>query len=316
MRVVAALGGNALLQRGEAPLAERQASHVAQAVAALAPIAAQHDLVVTHGNGPQVGLLAIESAADPVLARPYPLDVLGAESQGMVGYLLVLALGNALPGRRVAAVLTCTVVDPADPAFSAPTKFVGPQYADEVARKLATVHGWEFRRDGLLLRRVVASPEPKELLELATIRELAASGVVVVCSGGGGVPVVRGPDGALRGAEAVIDKDLSASLLASSLHADVLLILTDVRGVIDGFGTDHERVLDELVADDPAITALPAGSMGPKVEAARRFVASTSGRAVIGRLEDAALMLDGRAGTRVVPHGAPAPARGTPVVAG
>lgn len=299
MRVVVALGGNALLQRGEPPLAERQVVHVAEAVAALAPLAASHELVVTHGNGPQVGLLALESAADPALARPYPLDVLGAESQGMVGYLLVQALGNALPGRRVVTVLTRTLVDPCDPAFAAPTKFVGPQYTDVQAARLADEHGWSFQRDGALQRRVVPSPEPKELLELASIEQLVATGAVVVCAGGGGAPVVRGDDGATRGAEAVIDKDLTASLLATHLRAGALLILTDVEGVVRGYGTERTEVLAELAVDDPFVASLPSGSMRPKVEAASRFVTATSGRAVIGRLDDAARMLEGRAGTLV-----------------
>ncbi len=296
--MVVALGGNALLERGEPPLVERQVRHVATAIAAIAPLATDHELVVTHGNGPQVGLLALESAADPALAHPYPLDVLGAESQGMVGYLLAQALSNAVE-RRVVVLLTRTRVDPDDAAFSEPTKFVGPQYTPSQADVLAASRGWTFRLDGTSPRRVVASPEPLELLELATIEQLVGSGTVVVCAGGGGAPVARDPDGTLRGIEAVIDKDLAAALLATSLRADALLILTDVPGVIRGYGTDKAELVTELRDDDPLATELPAGSMGPKVAAACRFVRATGGRAVIGRLQDAAGMLEGTAGTTV-----------------
>lgn len=299
MRVVAALGGNALLERGEAPLAERQAAHVRAAVAALTPIAREHELVVTHGNGPQVGLLAVESVDDASLAHPYPLDVLGAETQGMVGYLLLQALENALPARYVASLVTQTVVDADDPAFGAPTKFVGPCYAEEVARRLAATHHWEIALDGRAWRRVVASPEPRAIVELETIRTLLAGGTVVVCSGGGGVPVVRGPDADLRGVEAVVDKDLAAALLAESLGADALLLLTDVPGVEADFGSGSARVIERLGIHEVDLDAWPAGSMRPKLDAACRFVRGTGRHAAIGSLSDATGLLDGTSGTTI-----------------
>ena len=238
-----AVGGNALLERGEVPVAEIQEGHVAVAVAALARLAADNELVVTHGNGPQVGLLANESAADPDLPGPYPMDVLGAESQGMIGYFFLQALENALPGRNVVSLIGQTEVHADDPAFTDPTKFVGPVYTEAVADDLAARRGWQVREDGTVWRRVVPSPEPRAIVELAMIRVLVGDGAVVICSGGGGIPVVRGDDGRLRGAEAVIDKDLAAALLARELEADALLLLTDVDGVEAGFGTPDATLI-------------------------------------------------------------------------
>lgn len=209
-----AVGGNALLERGEVPLADIQEKHVEAAVAALAPLARDHQIVVTHGNGPQVGMLANESAADPALPHPYPLDVLGAQAQGMIGYFLLQALENALPGRQVVSLIGQTEVAPNDPAFEHPTKFVGPQYSDGDGHRIAALRGWHLRRDGISWRRVVASPEPVAVVELPTIRTMVNSGAIVICAGGGGIPVTRGGDGFFHGAEAVIDKDLTASLLA------------------------------------------------------------------------------------------------------
>ena len=218
MRLVVAVGGNALLERGEVPLAEIQEKHVEAAVAALAPLAHDHDMVVTHGNGPQVGLLANESAADPALPHPYPLDVLGAQTQGMIGYFLLQAFENALPGREVVSLVGQTEVAADDPAFEHPTKFVGPVYSEDEGHRIAARRGWQIRPDGTSWRRVVASPEPLAIVELPTIRPLVGDGAVVICAGGGGIPVLRDDDGRLRGAEAVIDKDLSASLLARDLR--------------------------------------------------------------------------------------------------
>jgi carbamate kinase len=232
VRIVIALGGNALLHRGERPDAEPQRRNVLQAAEALAPLAGMHELIVTHGNGPQVGVLAMESAADPMLSRPFPLDPLGAETQGLIGYWLMQSLHNVLPDREVVALLTQCVVDGADPAFATPTKFVGPVYDDEVAANaLAAQRKWVVARDGNAWRRVVPSPEPREVVEEGVIRRLVDSGVLVVCAGGGGVPVVRHADGTLEGVEAVIDKDLTAALLAERLGADALLLLTDVVAV-------------------------------------------------------------------------------------
>jgi carbamate kinase len=299
MRIVAALGGNALAERGEKPDSDIAERHVTQAVAALAPLALEHELVITHGNGPQVGMLALESARDPALSHPYPFDVLGAQTQGMIGYWLVRALRQALPGRPAGCLVCQTLVDADDPAFDRPAKFVGPVYDEPTARELAARNGWSIRPDGAAWRRVVPSPEPRELVELALIATLVESGAVVVCAGGGGVPVIATADGGLRGVEAVVDKDLTAALLASALHADVLLLLTDVDAVIDGFGTPAARPIRRATVAQLRAGAFPAGSMGPKVEAGCRFAEATGGLAAIGGLRDAQAVLDGRAGTTI-----------------
>ena len=301
MRLVVAVGGNALLERGEIPEAEAQERHALDAVAALAPLSHDHELVVTHGNGPQVGLLAIESTRDPDLTHPFPLDVLGAQTQGMIGYFFLQAFENLLPGRAVVSLICQTVVDPDDPAFADPTKFVGTVYAEREARRLADRFGWVVRPDGPGWRRVVASPEPLEIVEVATVRRLLEDGAVVVCAGGGGIPVERGEDGGLRGVEAVIDKDLTAALLARTLDADRLVLLTDVPEVISGYGTDGARPIRRATATDLRAERFAPGSMGPKVDAACRFVEATGRTAVIGRLSDAPAVLAGRMGTQVVP---------------
>ncbi len=302
MRIVAALGGNALLERGEPPDSDIQEAHVVKAARALAPMARAHDLVITHGNGPQVGLLALESARDPALSRPYPFDVLGAQTQGMIGYWLVQALQNALSARRVVCLVSQTLVNADDPAFACPTKFVGPVYDEPQARKLAAAHGWEIRKDGMRWRRVVPSPEPSELLDLLSIRLLVDSGAIVVCAGGGGVPVVRNGEGLLSGVEAVVDKDLTASLLAQALHADVLLLLTDIEAVQDGFGTPHAQPIRLATPADLRARSFPAGSMGPKIEAVCRFVEATGKMAAIGQLSDSQALLNREAGTIIAPR--------------
>jgi carbamate kinase len=302
VRLVVAVGGNALLERGEVPLAETQEKHVGVAVDAIAPLADDHDLVIAHGNGPQVGMLAIESSLDPDLPGPYPLDVLGAQTQGMIGYFLLQAFENALPGREVVSLVCQTVVAADDPAFGAPTKFVGPVFTEEEGRRLAGLRGWQVRPDGSSWRRVVASPEPQAMVELATIRMLMTNGAVVICAGGGGIPVIRGHDGLLRGAEAVIDKDLGAALLARDLDAEALVILTDVANVQTGYGTPSARPIGRTSPAELRSLHLPAGSMGPKVEAACRFVEATGRPAMIGRLGDAAALLAGTTGTIVEPE--------------
>jgi len=299
MRIVAALGGNALLKRGERPDSDIQEHNVEIAIAALAPLARDHELVITHGNGPQVGVLALESASDPTLSHPYPLDTLGAETQGLIGYWLVQELQNHLPDRMVTALITQTVVDREDRAFGSPTKFVGPVYDEAELRPIADRRGWEIARDGERWRRVVASPEPVRIVETEAVRLLLDAGAVVVCAGGGGIPVVEAPGGELSGIEAVIDKDLTTALLAEQLGADAFLVLTDVDAVYTGFGTpDAERVIDTTAADLRRL-AFPAGSMGPKIEAVCRFVERTDGFAAIGALGDAAALLTGDRGTRV-----------------
>lgn len=300
MRILAALGGNALLERGETPDSDIQLSHVRTAVRALAPLAREHELVITHGNGPQVGLLALESSSDPALTHPFPFDVLGAQTQGMIGYWLAQALAAAVPGKRVGCLISQTLVDAADPAFAAPAKFVGPVYREAEARALAAERGWVVHPDGTAWRRVVPSPEPRGLIELPLIMTLLDSGALVICAGGGGIPVIADVDGALRGVEAVIDKDLTAAMLAVALDAGALLLLTDVEAVIDGLGTPAARPIRLASPAQLRGLGLPAGSIGPKVEAACRFAERTGRMAAIGRLDQAADLLAGNAGTRVL----------------
>ncbi|WP_149256938.1 carbamate kinase [Actinomadura sp. K4S16] len=296
MRIVAALGGNALLRRGDPPEAAVQVAHVREAVEGLAALAAGNELIITHGNGPQVGLLAVESAADPALSAPYPLDVLGAETQGMIGYWLVRELRRALPGREIAALLTETAVDPRDPAFGAPTKFIGRSYGDSEAERMRAEHGWAMRKDGAAWRRVVPSPEPRDIVELPTIARLTDAGCLVVAVGGGGVPT----GGDHRGIEAVVDKDLAAALLATRLGADALLLLTDVPAIMRDHGTPHARPIGHITPGLLRSLPLPAGSMGPKAEAASRFAEHRPGAvAVVGALADAPALLSGAAGTRI-----------------
>ena len=298
--VVVALGGNALLRRGEPLTEEVQQRNVAAAAPAVAAVARAHRVVVTHGNGPQIGLLALESEAYQDVP-PYGLDVLGAESQGMIGFLLEQALRNALDGRTVATLLTSVLVDADDPAFQAPTKPVGPAYPEDVARELAQARGWHIARDGTAFRRVVPSPRPLAILELEAIRILVEAGVLVICAGGGGVPVVRRADGALDGVEGVVDKDRTAALLAEALGADRLLLLTDVANVYAGWGTAAARPIGETSVSELRRLAFEPGSMGPKVEAACRFAERTGRPASIGALVDASQILAGRAGTTVRP---------------
>lgn len=301
--VVVALGGNALLRRGESADSETQRRNVEVAAAALARLAADCDVVVTHGNGPQVGLLAREAALDPEVP-PYPLDVLDAESEGMIGYLLVQALRNALPGRQITALLTQVVVDPGDPGFDLPAKPIGPVYSERQARALARRFGWQIAADGAAYRRVVASPRPLRIVESEIIELLLERGVIVVCVGGGGIPVVeRGRR--LEGVEAVIDKDWSAALLARSIDADHLLMLTDVEAVQRGWGTPAARTLHDVGADDLDPLRFAAGSMRPKIEAALEFVRATGRPAAIGALHQAREVLHGRAGTTIHPVAQP-----------
>jgi carbamate kinase len=300
VRIVVALGGNALLERGEPAEAFVQRGHARQAAQALAPLAAEHELVICHGNGPQAGILAMESESDKTLAQPYPLDVIGAQTQGMIGYWLVQELHNAGLAKPVIAVVTQTVVDSSDPAFAAPAKFIGRGYQHRRAKTLAERGGWHIAADGGLWRRVVASPEPVRLVELPVIRWLVDQGAVVVCAGGGGVPVVEEADDArLTGTAAVVDKDLTAALVASRIGADRFLVLTDVPAVMRGWGTpDAEPITTIDLAGLDGMT-FPAGSMGPKVEACARFVRTSGRPAAIGSLPDAAALLDGTAGTTI-----------------
>jgi carbamate kinase len=299
VRVVVALGGNALLQRGQRPDASLQEANVVRAVESLAPLAHDHEIVVTHGNGPQIGVLALESASDPNLTLPFPFDVLGAQTQGMIGYWLLQALQNELPGREIACIINQTLVDVDDPAFADPSKFIGEIYDEARARLIAAERGWTVKPDGTGWRRVVGSPAPREVVETPVIRLLLDSGAVVVCAGGGGVPVVRTDGGRLEGVEAVVDKDHTAAVLAQALGADALLILTDVANVFRAFGTPDQEPIGRTTPPELRGLGFPAGSMGPKVEAACQFVESTGGLAGIGRLQDVRQILAGSAGTIV-----------------
>ena len=296
MLVVIALGGNALLGRGELPGVEVQEAVARRAAAAIAEIAADHRVVVTHGNGPQIGLLALQSEAVRDL-RTYPLDVLGAESEGMLGYMIERELGNALPGRSVVSLMTQVVVDVMDPAFRAPTEPVGPAYSEDAARKLAATRGWWVGADGTGWRRVVASPTPRSIVELPAIKILLDANAVVVCMGGGGIPVVVDTHGSRHGVEAVVDKDRSSALLARSLGADALLLLTDVPAVDAGWGTPDARPISCATTEELRSLKLEAGSMGPKVSAACWFATTTGGVSGVGSLEDAPAILGRRAGT-------------------
>jgi carbamate kinase len=296
MRVVVALGGNALLQRGDAPESAVQRRNVDRAAASIAQVAREHEVVLTHGNGPQVGLLALQSEAYAEVA-PYPLDVLGAESEGMIGYLLEQGLRNELPGREVATLLTLVRVDAADPAFAAPTKPIGSVYASAAADRIAAERGWTMAPDGEGFRRVVPSPEPLEIVGLEAIRVLLEHGTLVVCVGGGGIPVTR--NGKLAGAEAVIDKDRAAALLAEQLDADALLLLTDVAAVELGWGTPEAAPLARATTAELRRHTFAAGSMNPKVDAACRFAEATGGVSAIGALDQAAAILAGEAGTTI-----------------
>jgi carbamate kinase len=300
MLIVAALGGNALLRRGEPMTAENQRRNVKRAATALAALIGEgHSLVVTHGNGPQVGLLALQSAASSTGDGAFPLDVLGAESAGMIGYMIEQELGNLASQRLFATLLTQVRVDPSDPAFAHPTKPIGPVYDEATARRLAGERGWAIAPDGDKWRRVVPSPRPCEILEVSVISYLVEHDVVVICTGGGGVPVIKRDDGSMIGVEAVIDKDLASSLLARQLKADMLLMLTDVDAVYLDYGTPAARALRRVVATEMSGRNFPAGSMGPKVGAAIEFAEATGKPAAIGRLDDALAIVKGESGTIV-----------------
>ncbi|MFC4007637.1 carbamate kinase [Nonomuraea purpurea] len=303
MRVIVALGGNAVLKRGQRLDVDVQLRNVRAVAITLARLARDHELIITHGNGPQVGMLAVQSAADPELGGPYPFDTLGAQTQGMIGYWLQQALQNALPGRQVIAIVTQTLVTAVDPAFEAPAKFVGRVYEREEAQKLAGEYGWTVRQDGPHWRRVVPSPAPQRVVETRLIRKMVREGVVVICAGGGGVPVVRDEHGRLAGVEAVVDKDLTASMLAEALECDAFLILTDVPRVMRDFGTPRQTEIAHTTPHELRALDFPAGSMGPKVEAVCRFVETTGDMAAIGRLDEAERVLHGSAGTIVTPNG-------------
>ena len=300
MLLVIALGGNALLRRGEPLTAENQRENVRMAAEAIAAVsAAGHQLVITHGNGPQVGLLALQGAAYNA-DNAFPLDVLGAETEGMIGYLIEQELENSLAGwRQVATLLTQVEVDPEDPAFKAPSKPVGPVYSKADIEHLAASRGWSYAPDGDWFRRVVASPAPRAIPDLNIIRLLLSHDVIVICAGGGGIPVARRSDGSLIGVEAVIDKDRASAMLARDLDADGLIMLTDVDAVYRDWATPEQSAIDKITPGELSALEFASGSMGPKVEAACSFVCATGRFAGIGTLSDATEIIEGKAGTVV-----------------
>lgn len=301
MRIVVALGGNALLKRGEPMTAENQRNNVRIAARALAPIAEKHQLVISHGNGPQVGLLALQGAAFKP-EEAYPLDVLGAETEGMIGYMIEQELGNLLPFETpFATLLTMVEVDPNDPGFANPSKFVGPVYDKDEAERLAAAKNWTVKPDGDKWRRVVPSPQPKRIFEIRPIKWLLEHETVVICAGGGGIPTMYLPNEnrKLAGVEAVIDKDLCSELLARELNADLLIMLTDTDAVYLDWGKPNQRAIRRATPESLAEINFAAGSMGPKVEAACNFTRLTGNKAAIGALADLAQIIEGTAGTTI-----------------
>jgi carbamate kinase len=300
---VIALGGNALLRRGQPMTAENQRANIRSAAESIAEVAPGNEIVIAHGNGPQVGLLALQAAAYHDLAHgvaSYPLDLLGAQTEAMIGYVIEQELGNLLPAdQSLATILTMIEVDRNDPAFANPTKPIGPVYDRETAERLKAASGWAIAPDGDKFRRVVASPKPKRIFEIRSIRSLVEQGTIVICAGGGGIPTMYDETGMLHGVEAVIDKDLASALLAEQLDADLLVIATDVDGVYTGWGTPAQDRLGRVTTQELAGLDLPPGSMGPKVQAACGFAQSTGHEAVIGSLTDIAKIVAGHAGTRV-----------------
>ena len=298
MRIVIALGGNALLRRGEDMTAENQRKNIQNAVSSLAPIAEHNELVISHGNGPQVGLLSLQSAAYKEVEE-YPLDILGAQTQGMIGYMIEQELGNILPIEvPIASILTMVEVDPDDPAFNNPTKPIGPIYSKEEAETLKNNKGWRIKKDGEYWRRVVASPIPHRIFELRPIHWLLENNAVVICAGGGGIPTIYNKEGNLEGVEVVIDKDRASSLLAFELEADVLIMATDTDGVYLNWGTETEKIISKTTPEEIRKYKFDTGSMGPKVEAACSFIERSGQRAVIGSLTDIEGMVNGTAGTQ------------------
>ncbi len=299
MRIVIALGGNALLRRGEPMTAENQRDNVRIAAEQIAQIAPDNELVIAHGNGPQVGLLALQGAAYKEVPG-YPLDVLGAQTEGMIGYLIEQELGNLLPYEvPFATILTQVEVDAKDPAFQHPSKPIGPVYSKEGAERLAREKGWQIAPDGDRFRRVVASPRPKHIFEIRPVKWLLERKTIVICAGGGGIPTMYDENHKLRGVEAVIDKDLCSALLAQELEADMLIIATDVNAAYIDWGKPESKAIAQAHPDELDRLGFAAGSMGPKVMAAGEFARNTGKDAVIGALSDIVAITMRQAGTRV-----------------
>ena len=304
MRILVALGGNALLRRGEQMTAENQRKNVKIAAEAIAPLAREHQLVISHGNGPQVGLLALQGAAYSEVS-PYPLDVLGAQTEGMIGYMIEQELGNLLPFEQpLATILSMVEVDPNDPAFENPTKPIGPVYSKEESERLAAEKGWTMAPDGDKFRRVVASPRPQRIFQIRPVKWLLDKGCIVICAGGGGIPTLYRPERQLQGAEAVVDKDLASSLLARELEVDLFIMATDADAVYLDWGKPTQRGIRRASPAALRDHKFPTGSMGPKIEAALEFAEATGKVAAIGALHDIVAISEGKAGTTVTTEAA------------
>ena len=304
MRILVALGGNALLRRGEEMTAENQRRNVRLAAEALAPLAAEHQLVITHGNGPQVGMLALQSAAYQQ-AGAYPLDVLGAQTEGMIGYMIEQELGNILPFEQpFATILSMVEVDPDDPAWEHPTKPIGPVYSEEESRRLAAEEGWTMAPDGDGFRRVVPSPQPKRIFQVRPVKWLLEKGCIVICAGGGGIPTMYAPGRRLHGVDAVVDKDRASCLLARELEVDLFIMATDAGAVYLDWGKPTQRAIRRASPQALATHGFASGSMGPKVEAAVDFAERTGRTAAIGSLADVTRIAHGEAGTLVTKEAA------------
>ncbi|MTI03671.1 carbamate kinase [Roseibium sp. RKSG952] len=300
-RVVVALGGNALLKRGEEMTSDNQRKNAKIAAEALAPLCEAHEAVITHGNGPQVGMLALQEIMYTDVEE-YPLDVLVGETMGMIGYMIEQELGNILPfEHHIATLLTMIEVDPDDPAFDNPTKFIGQVYAEEEAKKEAAEKEWTVKPDGEYWRRVVPSPRPKRIFQVEPIRWILEKGATVIAAGGGGIPTMyeKGADRKLVGVEAVIDKDFASCLLAQNLGADFFVIATDAEAVFLNWGEPDQKGIRSITPDALDEYEFPAGSMGPKVQAAQDFVRSSGGRAIICALADVPAAVRGEKGTTI-----------------
>ncbi|CAI0869805.1 Carbamate kinase 1 [Serratia plymuthica] len=295
--LVIALGGNALLQRGATLSAENQYKSIALIASAIGKLAKKYRIAIVHGNGPQVGLLALQNLAYRDVP-PYPLDILVAESQGMIGYMLAQQLNASHPSQPVTTLMTRVRVDAHDPDYLAPSKFIGPVYSPEQRKELEGKYRWTMKADGKYIRRVVPSPEPKKIIDIDAIKALLAMDHIVICNGGGGIPMVAGEQG-LEGSEAVIDKDLAAALLAEELAADHLVILTDADAVYQHWGTPQQKAIRSATTRELAPMAVADGAMGPKITAVSRFVDHSGQTAHIGGLQDIEALLAGRAGTSI-----------------
>lgn len=305
MRIVIALGGNALLKRGEPLTAKNQRLNVRKAAEAIAPLAKDHELIISHGNGPQVGLLALQSS-EYSKNEIFPLDVLGAQTEGMIGYMIEQELGNILPFEQpFASMLTMVEVDRDDPAFNNPTKPIGPGFTRDEANHLMAKKAWKMKQDGKKWRRVVPSPVPKRIFELRPIRWLLDKGTIVICTGGGGIPTVYNKDGNLVGADVVIDKDYAGALLAKELNADMYLMATDTDAVYVNWGQPGAKPLQNVTYDELKQYDFASGSMGPKVISACWFAEKTGNKAVIGSMANLVKMASGKSGTIITPCGRP-----------